>query len=190
MKKTNRGWTLLFTLPLAGLLMMTAISTFAQAERLTSVTPVSVASGGTVIVHGQFNIGHIRDRRYHYHLSLSPRMGGSLTYLTITRSSATALTATVPRSVAPGSYVLMVDNQLPGELLPRMSNKIPVTIARAITIRPTRPVQRVVGTVDIPVISSITPEVVTPGDRLLIKGRGFGRRQQAGGRKNTIQQNR
>jgi len=186
MKKTNRGWQLLFTLPLAGLLAVTAISTPAQAERLTSVTPASVSPGGTVTAHGQFNTGYIRDRRYRYHLSLYPRRGGSATYLAITRSSTTALTATVPRSVAPGSYSLSVDMQRPGGglLSFQQSNAIPITITRAITIRPARPAQQVVGTVDIPpVISSITPDVLTRGDRLLIKGRGFGPRQQAGGRR-------
>ncbi len=188
MNKASRRWHLLFTLPLAGWLAMTAISAPAQAERLTSVTPASVSSGGTVTAHGQFNTRYIRDRRYQYHLSLYPRRGGSAIYLTITRSSATVLTATVSRRVAPGSYSLRVDMQRPGGglLSFQQSNAIPITIIRAITSRPARPVQQVAGVI-VPVsISSITPQILTPGDRLLIKGRGFGRSQQAGGRRNTI----
>jgi len=183
--KTVQRWMVLSILPLAGLL---AGSISAQAERLTSVSPARVSAGGTITVHGSFNTGYIHDRRFHYHLGISPRRGGRLTYLNLTRSTASTLTATVPARVAPGSYSLQVDFQQPGGGISsfQQSNKIPLTITPAITIRPVRKPTLQAGVVSGVSISSITPIMLTRGDRLLIKGRGFGNRQQAGGRKNTI----
>lgn len=171
------------------LLALLSFSNWAQAERLTSVTPNSVAPGEDVIVRGQFDTRRIYDRRYHYHLSLYPHSGGSAIHLTLHTSSSSTLTATVPRSARAGAYLLAVDMQQPGGGFAgslQQSNKLPINVTRPNTLNPVKPARQVVATLDVPVITNIAPAVLTRGDRLLIKGHGFGRAQQAAGRKNTI----
>lgn len=80
--------------------------------------------------------------------------------------------------------VIIFSTPAKAEMLTTDIRPIGESLAAAITVRPVRIQQQVAATVVS--LISVKPNTLTPGDRLVIRGRGFGSRQQDARKKNTI----